>query len=432
MVEFEIGTVLVQLFVLYLLARISAIVVARFGIPGLVGEILAGILVANLIIGDWSFISFLGLQNAEYEHVIKVFAELGVIFLLFSVGLETKFKDIAAVSRPAFYVAIIGVIIPLILGFTLIMALPNHGNHMEALFIGAAMVATSVGITAKVIQDMRLFHTIEAKIIIAAAVIDDVIGMIILGIVVGIANAEAAGGAVDLINIVGIAAVAILFVLAMIFIGVKGIPKAQKIHAQRHSCDVDESRRTKINPLVIALIVCLGLSALADSIGLAAIIGAFLAGMLFTQFTDVCTDLEHKFIPINEFLVPFFFINVGLLVDLESFANLDLLLISGGIIFLAVISKFVAGHIGVRLGARYLDLKSGSIVGIGMVPRGEVGIIIAAIGLSAGAIGSDMYTVVVLMSLATTLIAPAWLASAYRKKYKDKAIETPRPPGPTV
>ena len=421
MVEFEIGTVLLQLFVLYLLARISAVIVSRFGIPGLVGEILAGIIVANLVIGDWSFISFLGLQNAEYEHVITVFAELGVIFLLFTVGLETKFKDIAAVSRPAFYVAIIGVIIPLVFGFTLIMAL--HNNHMEALFIGAAMVATSVGITAKVIQDMKLFHKVESKIIIAAAVIDDIIGMIILGIVVGIANAEQAGGAIDLLNIVWIAAVAVIFVLAVILIGIKGIPKAQMMHAQRHSCEeIDESRITGINPLVIALIVCLGLSALADLIGLAAIIGAFLAGMLFTQFTNVCTDLERKFLSINEFLVPFFFIHVGLLVNLGSFTDPGLLMLSVVIIVLAVVSKYVAGHLGVRLGARYLDLKSGSIVGIGMVPRGEVGIIIAAIGLSAGAIGSDMYTVVVLMSLATTLIAPSWLSSAYRKKYPEESI----------
>lgn len=419
MADFEIGVVLTQLFVLFFLAKVSAIIVKRFGIQGLVGEILAGILVANLVVGDWSLMHFLGLENLAYEHVIMVLAELGVIFLLFTVGLETKFEDIISVGKPAVYVAVIGVILPFVLGFALIMAL--HDMYMEALFIGAAMVATSVGFTAKVIQEMRLFHAIESKIIIAAAVIDDILGMIILGVVVGIANADSTGGGIDIVSILEIAAVAVFFVLAVIFVGVVGIPKAHKRRTARLTCDTSLKRSDhfQISPFALALIVCLGLSALADIMGLAAIIGAFLAGMLFTQFADVCSDLEERFTSVNDFLLPFFFIHVGLMVNLDSFLDVELLLLGAAIILLAVVTKYVAGIIGVRLGSPKLGKESGAIVGIGMVPRGEVGITVAYIGLTAAVVAQEMYALVVFMSIVTALIAPPWMAKVFRQKYGD-------------
>jgi len=419
MAEFEIGVVLIQLFVLFSLAKVSAIIVKRFGIQGLVGEILAGILVANLAVGDWSLMGFLGLENLQYEHVIMVLAELGVIFLLFTVGLETKFEDIISVGKPAVYVAVIGVFLPFVLGFALIMAL--HDMYIEALFIGAAMVATSVGFTAKVIQEMRLFHAIESKIIIAAAVIDDILGMIILGVVVGIANADASGGSIDIISILEIAAVAVLFVLIIVFVGAVGIPKAHKRRTDRLACETPLQRTNhfQVSPFSLALIVCLGLSALADIMGLAAIIGAFLAGMLFTQFADVCADLEHRFTSVNDFLLPFFFIHVGLMVNLDSFADVKLLLLGAVIILLAIVTKYVAGIIGVRMGSPGLGKESGAIVGIGMVPRGEVGITVAYIGLTAAVVTQEMYGIVVFMSIVTAMIAPPWMAKAFRQKYDE-------------
>ena len=395
----DIEWILFQLFFLVLLARLGAMAFERIGFPAVIGEILIGIIIGNTILFD-----FLRLET-DFE-VFQVFSELGIIFLLFTVGLETRFSDLKLVGRTATLVAVLGVIFPFLAGYLIIhMA---SGQPIEALFVGAAMVATSVGITARVIRDMRLTDTIESKVIIGAAVIDDILGMIILAIVVGIA----AGGTINLVDTAVVAVEAVLFVLFVIYVGSRFLPKARK-WAPNHLALIGKRAEKKskymISTFPLALVVCFGLSALASYLGLAAIIGAFLAGMIFAELSDIL-PCRSGFEYIGEFLVPFFFLFVGIQVDIQSFGGVAVLAII--ITVAAIITKFV----GCGIGAMKLGSRSAAIVGVGMIPRGEVGIIVASVGLTAGAISGDMYSIVVAMSLATTLVAPSLLIHTYKRR----------------
>lgn len=412
--EIAIETVLLQLLVLFLLAKVAGMLCERVKVSPVIGEIFAGVLVGNTILFQWLSLD-LDLS------LFQVLSELGVIFLLFAVGLETPFSELRKVGKIAMHVAVLGVIVPLLSGFALIMAL-GHGQT-EALFIAAALVATSVGITARVIKDMNLTQTIESRIIIGAAVIDDVLGMIVLAIVVGIAS----GGSGPL-DIIIVSVEGILFVLMVIFIGSILLPHARKKIAIRNGLKNGDrcvkQKRHGISPLPLAIIVCLALSFAASFVGLAAIIGAFLAGMAFAEFKDKW-PCEEDFHPINELLVPFFFLFVGISVNLSSFG--DVLIIAVLVTLLAVATKFL----GCGLGARKLGGKSATIIGVGMVPRGEVGIIVASIGLSMAVISTSMFSVVVFMSMATTIIAPPLLTWAFRRKIGNDCSEsTQSPEGP--
>jgi len=330
---------------------------------------------------------------------------LGVIFLLFTVGLETRFSDLKMVGRTATLVAILGVIIPFAAGYLIIDYATQQ--PVEALFMGAAMVATSVGITARVIRDMNLTNTIESKVIIGAAVIDDILGMIVLAIVVGVA----AGGSINLLDVAMVAGLAVFFVLAVIYVGTRFLPRARKLAPHRFTPWAEKKKKKKhlITPLALALIVCFGLSALASFVGLAAIIGAFLAGMTFAELEDIA-PCQEGFESICELMVPFFFLFVGIQVDVSSFGSVAFLAII--ITLVAIVTKFV----GCGIGAYKLGSKSAAIVGVGMVPRGEVGIIVASIGLSYGAISNSLFAIVIAMSLATTLVAPPLLTYTFKRR----------------
>jgi Kef-type K+ transport system membrane component KefB len=399
-----IETVLLQILVLFALAKVGGLICERLGVSSVIGEILAGVVVANTVIFQWLS---LDLDLSLFE----IFSELGVIFLLFAVGLETPFSELRKVGKTATLVAVLGVIIPFFAGLTIILGL-GHGQT-EALFIGAAMVATSVGITARVIKDMDLTRSIESRVIIGAAVIDDVLGMIVLAIVVGIA----AGGSNSIIDIVLVSATGVAFVLLVIFFGSIVLPSARKrVNGRKDNAPVDDStvcvkkRKVTISPLPLAIIVCLGLSFAASYTGLAAIIGAFLAGMAFAEFKDKW-PCDEDFRPINAFLVPFFFLFVGMSVNLASFGEVLILAII--VTLLAVVTKYI----GCGLGSLKLGRGSANIIGVGMVPRGEVGIIVATIGLNMSVVSQGMFSVVVFMSMATTIVAPFLLTWAFRRKY---------------
>jgi Kef-type K+ transport system membrane component KefB len=391
-----IELILFQLFVLILFAKIAAIFFEFIHLPPVIGEIIAGIVIGNTFLFDF-------LQLATNIEVLSVLAELGVIFLLFAIGLETPFSELRKVGGNAILVAVLGVIFPFIFGYLLIV----YSGHpqIEALFIGAAMTATSVGITARVIKDMNLMSSIESKVIIGAAVIDDVIGLVVLAMVSGIAS----GGALDIVDTVIVAALAVLFVVAVVFVGSGLLPRVRRYAPEFKTAPQLVGLRRKISPLAVALIVCFGLSAMASYVGLAAIVGAFLAGMIFAEFKDLF-QVGEQFEAINEFLVPFFFLYIGISVNLSTFGGVAILALL--ITFVAIATKFV----GCAVGAYRLGAKSATIVGVGMVPRGEVGLIIASVGLSIGSISGDMFSVVVFMSLLTTLVAPPLLTYAFRSK----------------
>jgi Kef-type K+ transport system membrane component KefB len=425
----EIGEVLLMLAVVFVLAKIASFVFKKFGIPGLVGEIIVGIILANVILtngqtladmlGIWYYIGEDGhMVTSEMFDILKVIGELGVIFLLFSVGLETRVKDLTSVGKAAILVATLGVILPFILGYCYIEYFED-GNMYHALFLGAAMVATSVGITARVIKDMKLADTKESRIIIGAAVIDDILGMIVLAIVSGMAKS----GGIDIASVASVAIMAIVFVLAVMLVASKGVPALHKWwqhRTQRKFAENNNYIPPRYNMLVISLGTCLIFAWLAEYIGLAAIIGAFLAGMLFSDYA-VELGLLEKVESINVLFVSFFFVYVGLQVSLDHITT-QLIIATVIVIILAVIGKYVGCSIGAKLGDRELDKSSMNIIGIGMIPRGEVGIIVATIGLSivvngGTAISQELYTVVVLMSVITTIIAPPLLSIAFRKKY---------------
>ena len=422
---------LIALVVLFALARVGSALVSRFGLPGLIGEIVIGIIIANLAFDGFNLMEMLGLRlpdpmvdindagSTNYQ-IVYTFAELGVIFLLFTVGLETKVKDLMDSGRAALFCAVLGVIIPFIFGFILVMTLGDgHMNH--ALFLAAAMVATSVGITARIIKDMHLMDTKEARIIIAAAVIDDILGMIVLAIVQGMVQS----GELSIVEIAKITIQAVVFVLAIIAVCKWVVPKVYDYFDNRRKVKESQGKvPASANMLVLAIIVCLAMSAFAEWIGLAAIIGAFLAGMLFADHAWEW-DLEHKLDSITSFLLPFFFLNVGMQVNIFSLSNGSVALLAVVAIVLALISKYIGCGIGAKIGDRTIDRQSFNIIGVGMMPRGEVGIIIATIGLGIvvngeRAMSEELYTVVVLMSVITTIIAPPILAKLFRKKYHEE------------
>ena len=416
--------ILVTLVVLYALARAGTVLVSRFGLPGLIGEIIMGVVIANLVIGDFSLMEFLDLgmpaPGVEGDHgsgvypIVYAMAELGVIFLLFTVGLETKVNDLMKSGKAAFFCALMGVIVPFILGFALIMGTEGNMNH--ALFLAAAMVATSVGITARIIKDLKLMDTREARIIIAAAVIDDVLGMIVLAIVKGMAES----GELSILNVASITLQAVVFVLVVIAICKWVIPRIYDYFEDRKKAKEAAGKVPfSTNKLVLAIIVCLAMAALAEFIGLAAIIGAFLAGMMFADHAWEW-DLESKIDSISTFLLSFFFLNVGLQVDIGTLGDTSVLVLVVVVIILAVISKLVGCSLGAKMGDRSLDSSSLKIIGFGMAPRGEVGIIVAAIGLTSGAMSQDLYAVVVLMSVITTIIAPPIISKLFRQKYHEE------------
>ena len=402
--------ILVQLFFLILLAQVAAYVCKKIKVPPVVGEILMGIIIANLFISGYSLFTILDLSNPNSIPVFNVFSELGVIFLLFAVGLVTPFHELRQVGRTAGLVAVLGVILPFFSGLALMFLFGR--TTLEALLIGAAMVATSVGITARVLKDLGVMESIEGRVIIGAAVIDDVLGLIVLAMISGIAQ----GGTLNLADIAVVAALAVAFVLVVIYISAL-LPKVRTSSPVMHALKKRKPRKAW-SPLPLALLVCFGLSALASYLNLAAIVGAFLAGMLFAEFRDVW-PCEEKFGPINELFVPFFFLFIGIQVNLGEFANTAIIVLMLAVILVAIVTKFV----GCGLGARKLGARSAAVVGVGMIPRGEVGIIVASIGLTSGVIGNDLFTVVVAMSLVTTLLAPWLITFAFNRRNRPKKMK---------
>ncbi len=365
---------LLELFLIFGGAKLLAEIFERLRQPVVVGEILAGVLLGPSVLG-----------LIRPNEVLGGLAEIGVIFLLFTVGLETRPRDILQVGWTATLVATLGVVVPFVLGYFYMKA-AGHGL-MDSVFLAAAMVATSVGITARVLQDAGALATAAARVILAAAVLDDILGMIVLAIVTSLSE-----GRVHYLQLAIVAAEAIGFSLLMIFFGSRVVSRLHPTVAKLS---------TRNSAFVLSVLLCLGLSLASVYVGMAAIIGAFLAGLALAEQSEKW-HLKDNVHPIYQFLGPFFFVLLGAQVSLRSFGERGLPWMLGIVCMLAVASKLV----GCGLGSLSLGLKDALRVGIGMVPRGEVGLIIAAVGLSLHAISDRAYTVVLLMSMFTTLFAP--------------------------
>lgn len=390
----EAGAVLVQLFAIFIAAKMLGGLGSLVRIPSVVGEILAGVILANTFLGP-----SLGLDGDL--GFLEILAELGVVFLIFTVGLETPFEEMKRVGKTSLIVAVLGVIVPFIAGYAIMwyMGAPT----IEGLFLGAALVATSVGITARVLSELGVLGRTEARIILGAAVIDDVLGLMVLTVV----EAVGVGGAVSSTSLALLLIQALIFVILLMVFGGRVV---KRILNPDHNPLAErwEWTSTKGSLFPVAIIVCLGLSALASTIGLAAIIGAFLAGMAFAA-TDQRHDLVERFEGLVQFLTPFFFGFIGLQVDLGIAMSV------AGLAIVVTIIALLTKVIGCGIGALAVGKRGALAIGIGMMPRGEVGIIVALIGLGLHVIPDSLYAVVVAMSLLTTVVTPPLLVWAFNR-----------------
>lgn len=399
--------ILVDLFILFAAAKVAGELFTRLRQPPIVGEVLAGVLIGPHALGliglpDSALIELFGGDEKAAEEaltvVLDVIAELGVIILLFFVGLETRLSDLLEVGGRATMVAVLGIIFPFILGFAFIWLtdpVASSDLGIEAAFVATAMVATSIGITARVLGDIGAIRTREARIILGAAVVDDILALLMLSVVVGLG-----GDDFDALELGLTALAAVAFVVFVALVGTRVI-RQYSIHLER--------LKIRNAPFLVAMIVMLGLSALAGIIGLAAIIGAFLAGMMLAEAKERF-NLEQQALPVYEFLVPFFFVIIGTKVDPGAFMDSTILMVALGVTGLAVLGKLLGGS----LASVGLPRRSAAIIGTGMVPRGEVGLVVASIGAGMGAISDDIFSVVVFMSIATTILAPPALVALYR------------------
>ncbi len=386
----EAGQLLFYFFIIFTSAKILGEVCVRLGMPALIGELAAGVMLGDYVLGVIS----------TSNHVLMSMAELGVIFLLFHVGLEIRVKDLFAVGRTAVRVGMLGVLVPLVMGLGGMLLL---GYQMvESLFVATAILATSVGISVKVLQDMGLIKHRVACIVLGAAVLDDILALIVLAVVKGLAR-----GKFQLLEFTLLVAESIAFVG---FLTMWGPRLAKRTRRWVERLNIPEA------PFVVSVILCLGLAELADVIGLAAIIGSFMAGIVIDELAGVY-DLENKVKYVNEFLLPFFFVMMGAHLDPRAFLKPNILLVVVLISFLAVASKMI----GAALGSWKESWKVRIQIGICMIPRGEVGIIVGLVGLSLHTITREAYTAVLGISLLTTIITPPLIIAAFRKERPRKS-----------
>ena len=382
---------MLALFIVFVAAQVGAEVSSRLKMPSVVGEIAAGVIVGPGV-----------LRWVSVNEPLQVLAEIGAVMLLFAVGLETRIGDLKKVGRVAAQVGTLGLILPFVLGAAWAM---NAGFPLnKSLFVAAAFVATSAGITARVLSEMGVLGRVESRVILGAAVIDDILAMLLLGVVTALSQ----GQSVDRAQLGLVLVQAVGFVL---LIGVVGT----KLSARRGSAILDGPINSH-SPLTVSLALCLGLAALAAHLGLAAIIGAFLAGMVAAE-TRQRQQLERQMQVVMSFLVPFFFVVTGAQVQLAALASLSALGTLVLITILAVVGKLV----GCGLGARSLGQQSALIVGVGMVPRGEVGIIVASLGRSAKVFSDEVYALIIAMSLLTSVIAPPILKLLFASVPREDA-----------
>ncbi len=400
----EITALLLDVFVMYAAARAAGELFERTGQPAVLGELIAGILIGPHALGLIGhpgaalIVLFHGDagQATEALHLVhELLAELSVVVLLFFAGLSTRIDELLSVGGRALLAGVLGIAVPLALGFALMRALGYPSA--EALFVGTALVATSVGITARVLQDLGVLESREARIILGAAVIDDVLGLILLAIT----SAVASTGTVSPLTVAVIAVQAIGFTGFAVLIGLRAIRRFD-LHLER--------LRVENAPLSVALLAMLGLAVLASYMGLAGIIGAFLAGMIFAEARQQALIREQA-LPIYQFLAPFFFVITGSQMDWRLLLDGQLMLLALGVTAVAIAGKLI----GCGLPILSLGRKAAAVVGVGMVPRGEVGLIVASLGLRLGAFPMELFNVIVLMSVLTTLVAPVGLRLIYNR-----------------
>ncbi len=400
-------------------AKVAGDLFERVGMPAVLGELTVGIVLGNIalissgVLGPdhaWHMLDFL---KAPEEHSIgdvyntgaalKMLAEIGVVLLLFEVGLETSVRDMMKVGKSALLVAVLGVVVPLALGVGIGWVLLQHEPWQVWLFLGATLCATSVGITARVLKDLGRSKQRESQVILGAAVIDDVLGLIILAVVCGIIE-QGDQFSMSALGIIIVKAVGFLIVAVLLgtHLLVKPLFKAASYLRGRGLL------------VATSLVICFGLAYLANLVGLAPIVGAFAAGLILehAHYQDLGkkehVELEEALGPLTALLVPIFFVQMGIMVDLSSFADPSVWLLAGTITVAAIIGKQVCSFGVLEKGLNKIA------IGLGMIPRGEVGLIFANVGLSLRLDGEpvvspETYSAIIVMVILTTMVTPPLL-----------------------
>jgi Kef-type K+ transport system membrane component KefB len=400
----DVAEVLRNILVVLIAAKLAAELAERAGIPAVVGEIVAGVLVGP---------SVLGLVDSGDE-VLRTLGEIGVILLLLDVGLEMDLVELGRVGRASFLVAIVGVVTPLVLGLGTMEAFVTDDFNV-ALFVGAALTATSVGITARVFSDLRAMATTEARVVLGAAVADDVMGLVVLTVVVRLVTE----GSVSLVSVAGIVTGAVAFLVVGVAVGMRLAPPLFRAVAR-----VSRSTGTLV---ALALAFTLAFAELADLARLAPIVGAFVAGIALNR-SDQSDRIRRELTPVGHLFIPVFFLQIGIDADIASFGQASVLRDAAILLVVAVVGKLVSplGAIGTP--------GDKPLIGLGMLPRGEVGLIFATIGLANGVLNDDLYAALLLVVLVTTLATPQLLKLRYgrlraRARPAGPPAGTRAPPG---
>ena len=437
---------------IFFFAIIGRYIARRFNQPGVLGELLMGVFIGNLlyyfgfqlivILREGSSIynvmkellvgtslsqavssaisnpfyaqqiihALSGPEGTEYlktAYIVDIFSRYGVIFLLFMVGLESSIEELKRTGRESILVAIIGVIAPMILGFGVAYLLMPSASYQTDLFIAATLSATSIGITASVLSEMNKLRTREARTILGAAMLDDILGLIILAVV----SSVVISGTIEFMEVIRIIIYSLLFFIGSIVLG--PLLLRRSVHFFRF-LEPWESK------LFISFLFVMVLAWLAASIQLAAIIGAFAAGVILHEGYFKSNEIDqkeersirHLVAPLESILAPMFFMVIGLQVKLETFYSWNVIILASGLVLAAILGKLVSGF-----GANRKDDRL--LIGIGMLPRGEVGLVFASIGRTLGVISDDLFSAIVLMVMITTFIAPPLLKARYANKKKE-------------
>ncbi len=378
---------LLSLFILFVAAKIGEEVFRRINQPGVIGELIGGFIVGPFALG-----------LADVTITAEVFAELGVVILLFTVGLEVRIDDLIKVGPMAIAVGTIGFILPIIAGVGIGLAIGE--DILPAALIGLALAATSIGITSRVLAEMGMLDRAFARVILGAAIVDDILALLAIGLLSGFAEGDL-GVDTILTLVAGLAFVGIGLALAPL-----GRRLPRKIFVWPKFADT---------PVVPVFIIMFAGALLAQAVGLAAIIGAFVVGLIIAE-TPVREEVEHGFRSLLGIFAPFFFAVTGANIDMSALLNPELLIIVLVLAVMGVLTKLVGGI----AGAWKLGKWNSIVVGMGMSPRGEVGIVVSALGLSLGLISGEIYAVLLAAVILTTLVAPVMLQWAIPRAPRDE------------
>lgn len=424
--------VLLSLVVIYFASKLGGELCLRLNLPPVLGELLGGVVIGisafkllvfpdggtvasdSLLIQLLLHTSTLSPQVAQsvfevQSELISILSELGVIILLFEIGLESDLKELIRVGPQAAVVAVVGVVVPFVLG-TLGLVTLFHTPTIPAVFAGAALTATSIGITAKVLAEINQLSSNEGQIIIGAAVLDDILGIVVLAVVASLVKT----GEIQIFNVIYLIISAGAFVIGAIVLG--------RFLSPFYVSLVDRMK-TRGQLLLVSLSIAFILAYVAQVIQLEAILGSFAAGLIIAE-TEKRKELEEQILPIADFFVPIFFVCVGAKTNLSVLNPVDPnnragLIIAAFLIVVAILGKVVTGF--TVFGKEGLNKLA---IGVGMIPRGEVGLVFAAVGSESGALDQATDVAIIMMVILTTFIAPPWLRIVFKEKEKEKETDS--------